>query len=212
MSIAFFVKRGGAQLTEAGIHHSEQYGTRASKSAWLDEHDWGSTDWRKLNPVSPFYLFVPRDEALEAEYRRFTSVSDVFPIKSVGIVTARDRLTIHWSEQKAWDTVRVFSGMDPELARLGYQLGKDTRDWKVTLAQTDVLDSGPTAEKVVPILYRPFDMRYTYYTGRSRGFICRPRPEVTRHMLAGDNLALCIDAKGMLLVLVNGISSIAHRA
>ena len=196
VSIAFFVKRGGAQLTEAGIHHSEQYGTRASKSAWLDEHDWGSTDWRKLNPVSPFYLFVPRGEALEAEYRRFTSVSDVFPIKSVGIVTARDRLTIHWSEQKAWDTVRVFSGMDPELARLGYQLGKDTQDWKVTLAQTDVLDSGPTAEKVVPILYRPFDMRYTYYTGRSRGFICRPRPEVTRHMLAGDNLALCIGRQG----------------
>jgi len=42
----------------------------------------------------------------------------------------------------------------------------------------------------VPILYRPFDVRYTYYTGRSRGFICMPRPEVMRHMLAGKNLAL----------------------
>ena len=80
--------------------------------------------------------------------------------------------------------------MEPELARQGYALGKDAQDWKVALAQKDLLDSGPTREKVVPILYRPFDVRRTYYTGQSRGFICRPRPEVMRHMLAGENLAL----------------------
>jgi len=44
----------------------------------------------------------------------------------------------------------------------------------------------------VPILYRPFDVRFTYYTGRSRGFHCRPRPEVMRHMLAGENVALIL--------------------
>jgi predicted helicase len=43
---------------------------------------------------------------------------------------------------------------------------------------------------VVPILYRPFDVRFTYYTGQSRGFICMPRPEVMGHMLAGENLGL----------------------
>jgi len=42
----------------------------------------------------------------------------------------------------------------------------------------------------VPILYRPFDVRYTFYTGRSRGFHCMPRPEVMRHLLAGENVAL----------------------
>ena len=76
------------------------------------------------------------------------------------------------------------------MARQGYKLGKDAQDWKVTMAQKDLLDSGLKQEKIVPILYRPFDMRHTYYTGRSRGFICRPRSEVMRHMLAGENLAL----------------------
>lgn len=42
----------------------------------------------------------------------------------------------------------------------------------------------------LPLLYRPFDVRYTYYTGRSRGFHCMPRPEVMHHMLAGENVAL----------------------
>ena len=84
----------------------------------------------------------------------------------------------------------VFSRMEPELARQGYELGNDARDWKVTLAQQDLRASGPTRERVVPILYRPFDVRHTYYTGHSRGFICMPRPEVMRHMLAGENRAL----------------------
>ena len=198
VAIAFFVKHGNSNIdgqdeqdgTRALVHHAERYGIRESKYVWLDDHDRGSTQWQELNPVSPLYLFVPRDEALEAGYRRFISVAEAFPVNSVGIVTARDRLTIHWSDEEVWNTVRVFSGMAPELARQGWQLGKDAQDWKVILAQKDLRDSGPTREKIVPILYRPFDVRYTYYTGRSGGFICRPRPEVMRHMLAGENLAL----------------------
>ena len=134
----------------------------------------GSTQWRELNPASPFYLFVPRDEALQAQYRRFISVPEAFPVNSVGIVTARDRLTIHWSDEDVWTTVRVFSGMDPELARQGWQLGKDARDWKVTLAQKDLRDSGPALERVVPILYRPFDVRHTYYTRAGHGVSSKP--------------------------------------
>ena len=190
VAIAFFVKRDVKKKRDAIIHHAERYGTRQSKYDYLDDHDLGSTEWNKINPHSPFYMFISRGTAREAEYRRFPSISDIFPVNSVGIVTARDRLTVRWSEQEAWDTVRAFSGMDPELARQAYQLGKDTHDWKVTLAQKDLRDSGPTRENVVPILYRPFDVRYTYYTGWSRGFISRPRHEVMRHMLSGENLAL----------------------
>ena len=205
VTIAFFVKHGDGREAEAIVHHAECYGTSARKHEWLDAHGLGDTDWQQINPASPFYLFVPRDDVLEAEYRRFLSipevfsVSEVFPVNSVGIVTARDRLTIHWSEQEAWDTVRAFLEMDPELARQGYKLGQDTQEWKVTMAQKDLRDSGPTRENVVPILYRPFDIRRTYYTGRSRGFICRPRSEVMRHMLAGENLALCVGRQGQVV-------------
>ena len=190
VAIAFFVKRGGQKENDALVRHAERFGQRESKYDYLNAYDLGSTEWKKINPVSPSYMFIPRDDVLEAEYRRLISIPDVFPVNSVGIVTARDRLTIHWPAEEAWDTVRTFSKMEPELARQRYQLGNDARDWKVTMAQEDLLDSGPTREKVVPILYRPFDVRHTYYTGRSRGFICRPRPEVMHHMLAGENLAL----------------------
>ena len=190
VAIAFFVKRGSDRYAEAIVHYAELYGTRESKYVYLDAHDCGHTKWRELTPHSPSYLFVPRDDSLEANYLRFTSVSEVFSESVVGLFTARDNLTIRWSAEDAWKTVTVFSRMDPELAREGYKLGNDTQDWKVPMAQKDLLDPGLMREKVVPILYRPFDVRYTYYTGRSRGFICRPRPSFMRHMLAGENLAL----------------------
>jgi len=80
--------------------------------------------------------------------------------------------------------------MPPEEAREAFRLGKDARDWQVQLAQEDIRRSGPSQDRVVPILYRPFDVRYTYYTGHSRGFLCMPRPEVMGNIMAGPNVAL----------------------
>lgn len=58
-----------------------------------------------------------------------------------------------------------FVALNEEEAPERYHLGRDVRD-------------------------RPFDVRFTYYTGKSRGFLSMPRPEVMGHMLAGGNLGL----------------------
>ncbi len=190
VAVVFLVKRSAERKQAAHVHHAGLWGAREAKYAWLEAHDVSDTAWRELQPQAPFHLFAPQDVTLTASYNAFVSVPDLFAVNSVGIVTARDSLTIHWSPDEVWRTVTVFSRMEPELARQGFDLGPDARDWKVTLAQKDLLDSGPDREKVVPVLYRPFDVRHTYYTSRSRGFICMPRPEVMRHMLAGENVAL----------------------
>lgn len=189
VAIAFFVKRRRQHDGEAQVYYSDNWGRREDKYDWLNSHYFADTEWQQVHPVSGDYLFVPQDEALKAKYDQFPSIPCIFPVNSVGIVTARDRLTIHCSEQEVWSTVVPFSKMAPELARDAYQLGNDARDWKVVFAQKDLLRSGPSREKIVPIQYRPFDKRYTYYTGRSRGFICMPRPEVMRHLLDRENIA-----------------------
>ena len=198
VSIAFLLKRGRNDDRDARVHHCERYGTRKIKYDWLDAHDHGGTKWRKIDPVPPFYLFVPQDEALATGYRQFISIKEIFPVNSVGVVTARDRLTIHFTADDVWRTVRCFSGLDPKLARQAYELGKDSQAWDVLSAQNDLLRSGPTREKIKPILYRPFDVRYTYYTGHSNGFISRPG-RIMRHMLAGNNLVLCVGRQGQVI-------------
>jgi len=196
-AIALFIKTKDRN-SENGkkVFHSELWGMRKEKYDWLLNNNIETTKWQKITPKSEFYLFVPRDEKLLEQYEKSPKITDIFPINSVGIVTARDKLTIQWTPEKVWTTVLNFSKLDNELARMSYNLGKDARDWKVELAQKDLIDSGLDKNKIVPILYRPFDIRYTYYTGKSRGFHCMPRPKVMRHMMQ-ENLGLMTLRKGL---------------
>jgi hypothetical protein len=146
-----------------------------------------------LQPFAPSgerLQLVRSDSAGVAQYECGWSLPLIAPVNSVGIVTARDDLCIHFTEKQAWDAVRDFAKRDPEDARAHYRLGKDARDWQVELAQSDLHASGPEKKHLQPILYRPFDVRQTYYTGQTRGFLCMPRPEVMRHMLAGVNVGI----------------------
>ncbi len=195
VAIIIAVKKPGL---EKKISHADLWGLREDKYTWLRTNHLGTTKWRKVLPKSEFYFLLPRDEKLLPRYERYTKITNIFPVNTIALFTARDKLTIQWNEAEAWNTVLQFSEMDTELARHAYSLGKDVRDWKVKLAQKDLLDSGLDRERIVPILYRPFDIRYTYYTGRSRGFHCMPRGKVFRHMMQ-DNLALCVGRAGQVV-------------
>ncbi|MBF0345547.1 MAG: N-6 DNA methylase [Nitrospirae bacterium] len=179
VAIAFFVKRKGIPKR---IAYTEMFGERETKYSWLNENDINTTKWVDVQPKPEHYFFIPRDERLLSAYDKFIKITDIFPINSVGIVTARDSLTIQWTKDEMWQTVLNFSKLDAELARKAYNLGRDTRDWKVDLAQKDLLKSGLDKERIMPILYRPFDIRFTYYTGKTRGFHCMPRSEVMQHI------------------------------
>ncbi len=189
VSIAIFVREPG-NSGPAKVHHADLWGDRATKYSVLEESDVSTTNWELLEPVSPRYRFRPWEDEFEDEYLRWPTIREVMPINSSGVTTARDKLTIRWSRDEMMSVVRDFSGREPEDARNKYKLPKDVRDWKVHWAQADLKEAGIDEDLVKPVLYRPFDTRYTYYTGKTRGFICRPRSQVMRHMLTGDNLGL----------------------
>ncbi|MDB5869647.1 MAG: methyltransferase/helicase, partial [Polaromonas sp.] len=141
----------------------------------------------------PQLLLVPRDETDAAEYERGWKVTDIFPVNSVGIVTARDSLTIHFTAESVKTTIERFAKLPVEEAREQFKLGKDARDWTVAGAQKDLKDTGLEPARIVPVAYRPFDTRFTYYTGKSKGFQCMPRGQVMRHLarpIDFPNLAL----------------------
>ena len=181
VAIALFVKNRKTKETQ--IYHGDLYGTRDEKYKWLNQNDFTTCVYSKLSLTSPYYFFIQRSVENISHYLEWIKINEIFPVNSVGIVTARDKLTIGWTEQEVWNTVLNFSKYDPEFARQVYDLGKDARDWKVVFAQSDLLERGVDKGRIKPILYRPFDIRYTYYTGKSRGFLCMPRHEVMRHML-----------------------------
>lgn len=201
VSINLFVKTGKKEDGAlARVLHHDLYGVRESKYQFLWENNLEQVDFKELKPAAPQYFFVSKDYTLQAEYDKGFSVSELFPVNSVGIVTARDKFTIHNSPQELKSAIARFRAMDDETAREHYSLGRDVRDWKIKLARQDLENHvfGNHNDKPVPIAYRPFDLRYTYYTGKSKGFHCMPRGEVMQHFHKGENvgLMLCRQFKG----------------
>jgi predicted helicase len=181
------------------IYYYDLWGKREEKYKFLEENEFHQIKWQEINPVSPFYLFTPQDDLLREEYHNYWKITDIMPVNSVGIVTARDSLTIQNSPEKVREIITDLINLSEEEVREKYNLGKDSQDWKVSLAQKDVKNYGNNQDLVIPILYRPFDLKYTYYTGKSGGFICRPRGEVMRNMLLGDNLGIAIGRSGQAI-------------
>ncbi len=212
VAIGIFVKELGKE-GPATVHYADSWGLREKKYQELWNQDIESTEWQELQPQAPFYLFIPQNSELLAEYEEGWKLTDMVPVNSVGITTARDALSIRFSEEDVWRTVNDFASLPVEEAREKYHLGKDAGDWKVSWAQEDLRETGLSKDHLQPVLYRPFDTRFTYFTGHSRGFHCRARGEVMSHMLAGDNLGFITSrqTRDQWAVLASG-SIIGHKA
>lgn len=76
-------------------------------------------------------------------------------------------------------------------ARQRYRLPRDSQDWQIHSAQADIRNHPNIEQHITPMHYRPYDRRWTYYTGQASGFHSRPGAEVMRHMRK-ENLALCV--------------------
>lgn len=165
----------------AEVFHAELWGDRASKYEALWASGLTGEPWQKLEHRAPQYPLTRRNYGLEAAYQSGFAMQVFMPASSVGVVTARDALTIDVDKSKLWERVQDFVTLEPETARKKYALGIDVQDWSVSMAQADVR-ANLDENLVRQICYRPFDNRWIYYTGNSRGFVCRPREEIMRQM------------------------------
>ncbi len=199
VAIGIFIKYRDTLPKLATVYHAELWGVRevyenkqlvGGKYHWLTENDISSTEWKKLHIDNRFYLFKTNDINLQTEYNKSLSIIEIIPNNSVGLYTARDKLAIQFTQEQIWETVNKFVVLSPEDARTKFNLGSDARDWTVKLAQKDIKDSGLSKSRILTIMYRPFDERFTYYTGKTRGFHCMPRSEIMNHLIKGENFAL----------------------
>ncbi len=182
VSINLFVKK--AQATKPKIYYYDVYGERAEKYAFLAQNDLDSINWLELAPREPFYLLIPQETPLLEEYEQGFSVKDMFQISSVGIVTGRDHVIFHKDKESLLKLLKDFSTLEPSELRRIYKIKKDSRDWRLEYAIKDVRANADNLEEYIVLCqYRPFDYRWTYYTGKSKSFIAYPRGEVFKHML-----------------------------
>lgn len=200
VSISFFIKTGTKKTGSlANVYHLDAFGVRENKYELLWQNNLATLSFAPLHPAYPQYFFVGKDFETGARYQEGFSVNSLFPVNSVGMVTARDAFSIHKTAEQVKNTIDRFLQMDDETARRAFDLGEDVRDWSVAGARADLQKTGSDFKRVVPVSYRPFDTRFTYYTGHSKGFHCMPRGEVMQHFLKGENVGLVIGRQGQVV-------------
>ena len=168
VAIGLFVRRQNnapVSDTPARVFHADLFGLRKEKYAFLDEHGLGNTKWQEIQPIEPAFLFVPQDAVLLAEYQRGWSLRDIFSPNgdpAPGIVTTHDEFAISWTQEEARQKVeRLLATSTEAEARELFSLCSQDQ-WRYERAKLELAD-GEWKKRIVPILYRPFDVRWTVY-------------------------------------------------
>ncbi len=188
VSINIFIKTGKKKKSELGkVYHYDLQGTREFKYSFLEGNFLKSIEWENLKFDQTNYFFVKKDFKDESEYKRGFSTNDLFIYGASGIKTERDSLVISFSPNELNEKIFELKNIDSEEFRKKHKISVDGRDWKLQLAKEDILNNNPILLK---IHYRPFDIRYTFYTGKTKGFHAYPRKEVTHNFLNKDNFGL----------------------
>ncbi len=175
--------------TKPCLLHADMWGTRDSKYRALDKTSIGSTAWAPIESPAPNFFFVPKTFETGDDFQSYPGLKEIFITSGNAIKTERDRVSIHFTPEDAKAAVENFRSKDEAFLRREYDLETDSRDWKVANARADVRDN--RSEKLFrPILYRPFDIRHTWYSGQTRGFIGTPAYPTMKHLIEGSNMAM----------------------
>jgi len=169
------------------------------KISWLESKGLSGIK-APLLPTRPFYTLVPSNDANKDEFYSLKMLNEIMPANGVGFATANDALTIQFSRDEIISVskslakidfeqlkAKVFQQPNPTEWRIAVSADAtsaflkkkpEARDWRAEWAQRDLLSHVKGGGKPIQVRYRPFDLRWTYFTGRTRGFICMPRGEI----------------------------------
>lgn len=186
VSINIFVRKNENKKGFGSVHHEELFGKREKKFEFLNKSNITSIDWKKLNYSEQYFFFVPKDFGLEEEYRKGFKLDETFLHYNSGIQTKRDDTVVQFTSGEIEKVAQDFQNLSEGEIRGKYHLPTDGRDWKIKWAQDD-FKKGFSIER---IQYRPFDSRYTVYTGNSKGFIAYPREKTNTNIVGKQNLSL----------------------
>jgi len=165
----------------ARVSYADLWGLRDGKYRYLLENDVSTTDWQTVKPVSPYLFFVAHDTKLLSEYQQAWSLATVFLANSVAVGTYRDHLAVAFDEGELRSRIAMLRDRSVADARARDELGiRDTSNWTLSGAREAVHKDNAWQQRVRRYLYRPFDVRYIFY---SADIVARPRPQVMRHML-----------------------------
>lgn len=186
VSINIMIKTGKKKKNEISeIYSSNLYGKRKYKYDNLNKYIFSEIPWQKLKGSSPHYFFVAKNMEGKNEYDSGFKVDELFVLRASGIKTQRDDASIKISKKECDDIKNDFLTMSDEQLFIKHGF-KDVRDWTMDRARKDLESNPIIASK---ISFRPFDVRFMNYTGKTKGIQGYPRLDIMSHLLK-ENIAI----------------------
>lgn len=184
VSINIFIKTGMKQPNElAKVYHAELLGLREHKFEYLNNHEINNIEFTELQPVEPYYFFIPKDFNEKTDYDKGFKVNDLFKINAVGIVTSRDSFVIADNSETLAHRLKDFYANSSQNIRTQYNI-KENKSFNIdNILRTTSYDDN----YIKKISYRPFDIRSLYY---NLSLIERPRYSLMKNFVKGSNIGL----------------------
>jgi len=164
----------------AKVYYTDLWGLRDSKFAALTEN---AVQFTELSLDPKLAYFVPFGGDDKEAYESGISVAELFQTNVTGIVSGNDEAAIAPTKEelnRRIDVVKNAQGEAPIL-RLW---GRYSRGQSADTIQNDVLSADGIKTQIA---FRPFDNRWTYYSGNSCGWVLWPREKRTMgHLLVNS--------------------------
>ena len=173
-------KKSKDQLAE--VYYCSLYGRkRQEKYDMLSSHQIESVEFERIEPKAPYYFFIPKNFIGENEYNTGFSIDKLFKLGGVGICSKRDKIAYQDNKDDLFKILNDFAKLPETEIKEKYHVTAESRDQKVAYAKTNVQKFGIAEKYVQPVLYRPFDKKWTYFTDMSKGFIAFPVYDIMQH-------------------------------
>ena len=161
----------------AKVYYTDVWGTREAK---LDALAKGDLTFTQLKLDQKMAYFIPFGSNDKTAYDNGVGLSELFPTNVTGIVSGNDGVAIASTKAELTRRMDIVKNATDEKDVLNLWT-RFSRGQTAEKIQNDVLSDGV----ITPISFRPFDSRWTYYSGNSCGWVLWPREKSTMgHLLA----------------------------
>lgn len=200
VAISIFMRKEGEKKGLGKVYHSELYGKREGKFKALNENDLQTIKWHELDYSEPYYFFVPKDFALEADYNEGFLITDLFKVHSAGIKTKVDNIAVDFDKKLLGERIEDILAHEYSLREV---IQKFTLNPKTTWEYENVLKIDYSDDCLTIYDYRPFDQRYIYY---DKNFLSRSRSQVMDNFFNKDNISIETSRVGDFIFISKNIS------
>jgi hypothetical protein len=170
------------------INYAEIQGTREQKYQELKKNT-PYTLGEAIPASAPYYMFKKSDDSVRDEFLRMgPSLDHIFRVNGAGLKTNRDKFATDEDRAALLERMNQFAdkAISDEDIQSRYSL-KENYTWKIPKARSDFRSRRVSETKIIPLTYRPFDIRQVYY---DKAIVFNPRTQIMSHMFNGPNLAI----------------------